>query len=62
MLGKTKLKKLFHEMQDIKGNTVESLTANVYHYLTDNYGDAYTKDHAKEIALCLYYKYGFLYK
>ena len=61
MLGKTKLKKLFHEMQDIKGNTVESLTVNVYHYLTDN-GDAYTKDHAKEIALCLYYKYGFLYK
>lgn len=66
MLGKTNLKKLFHEViaanpQFKKIDSIDTLIVKTYHHLTDAYGEHYTMDDAKEIALCIYYDYGFLH-
>lgn len=66
MLGKTNLKKLFHEViaaepEFKKIDSIDTLIVKVYHHLTGTYGECYTMDDAKEIALCIYYDYGFLY-
>lgn len=61
MLGKENLKKLFHECKgkiDIKGLEIDVITVKVYQH----FNGELTKDNSKEIALCLAYNYGFLYK
>lgn len=65
MLTKKELKILYNEViiaiPDIKNYELEQIIVKVYHYLMDNYGDYYNKNDAKDIALCIYIEYNFLF-
>ena len=67
MLGKEKMKSLFHvtvkEKPELKKvDNIDSLTVAVYHHFMDVYGSKYNKSDAKEIALCIFFDYALLYK
>ena len=59
-MGKALLIKRFHECKDSidRRQNLDTLIVKVYQY----YNGQLTKEESKEIALCLYYNYGFLYK
>jgi hypothetical protein len=67
MLGKNNLQEIYFntiahnpKLKDI--NNFDTLLVKTYQTLDDIYGNNISKDDAKEIALCIWHKYGFLYR
>lgn len=66
--NREELKQMFHEAKQFvtiqttgKGKGLDSIIVEVYQHMAVKY-DEFTKDDAKQVALCLVNNYGFLYK
>ena len=67
MLGRENLKALFHDVMEKRPslkdiNSFDTLLVQTHHTLQDHYGNQYNKGDSKEIALCIWFNYSFLYK